>query len=115
LLESAATAARRNARALAAVLDVALGSEKLILVVGHVVVALASPPQRRDERDRWIKLQAERHSGWVLGVGVMLAIFGMVVSLPNVWVAHFLLLSLLSSELLRLVLQLVYYRRGLRA
>lgn len=99
--------------AYAVVFAVAVVLLVLVLVAGHVAAAIANRPEVRDERDRLIELQAESHSGWVLGAGVVLAIFGMVVSLPNVWVAHLLLFSLLASELLRLVLQLLYYRRGL--
>ena len=80
---------------------------------GHVVVAIASRPDGRDERDRLIEWRAESYSGWLVATGVLLGITGMVVSVPNVFTAHLLLLSLFLSEVLKLVLQLVYYRRGL--
>ncbi|WP_434415886.1 hypothetical protein [Nannocystis pusilla] len=41
------------------------------------------------------------------------AIGALVVAVEPVWVAHLLLLSLYLSELARLALQLVYYRRGM--
>ena len=85
----------------------------IVLVVGHVVVAIASRPDGRDERDRLIEWRAESYSGWLVATGVLLGITGMVVSVPNVFTAHLLLLSLFLSEVLKLVLQLVYYRRGL--
>jgi hypothetical protein len=84
-----------------------------VIVAGHIVVAVASRPDGRDERDRLIGWRAESNSGWVLGAGVVTAVTGMVSSLPNVWIAHLLLFSLFLSEVLKLVLQLVYYRRGL--
>ena len=85
----------------------------IVLVAGHVAVALASRPDGRDERDRLIEWRAESHSGWLLATGVLSAITAMVLSVPNVWVAHLLLLSLFLSEVLKLVLQLVAYRRGI--
>ncbi len=85
----------------------------LILIVGHVAVAIASRPEGRDERDQLIEWRAESNSAWVLGAGVLAALFGLVVSLDSVWIAHLLVLSLLISELVKSVSQLFYYRRGL--
>ena len=48
----------------------------------------------------------------VLATGVLAAITALVFSLEAVWVAHLLLGSLLLSQVLSFVLQLVYYRRG---
>jgi hypothetical protein len=84
-----------------------------VLVVGHVVVAIASRPEGRDERDRLIGWRAESRSGWILATGVILSIMGMIASYDDVVIAHLLLLSLLVSQVTAFVLQLVYYRRGL--
>jgi hypothetical protein len=85
----------------------------IVIVAGHVAVALASRPDGRDERDRLISWRAESNSGWLVATGVLTGISAMIVAVPNVWVAHLLLLSLFLAEVLKLVLQLVYYRRGL--
>jgi hypothetical protein len=85
----------------------------VVLVVGHVVVAIASRPEGRDERDRLIGWRAESRSGWILATGVILSIMGMIASYDDVVIAHLLLLSLLVSQVTAFVLQLVYYRRGL--
>lgn len=83
-----------------------------VMVVGHVVAAIASRPDDGDERDRLIAWRAEARSGWLVGAGVLTGVSAMILSLPNAWVAHLLLLSLFLSEVLKLVLQLVDYRRG---
>jgi hypothetical protein len=85
----------------------------VVLTVGHVVVAITARPDGRDERDRIIEWRAESNSSWILGVGVLAALTGLVVSLDNVWIAHMLLLSMLLSEVARFIFQLVYYRRGM--
>lgn len=85
----------------------------IVLVIGHAAAAIASRPDGRDERDRMIEWRAESHSGWLLGIGVLAGITSMVLSVPNVLTAHLLLLSLFLSELLKLALQLVSYRRGM--
>ena len=85
----------------------------IVIVAGHVAVALASRPDGRDERDRLIEWRAESNSGWLVATGVLAGISGMVLSVPNVWTAHLLLFSLFLSEVLKLALQLVYYRRGM--
>ncbi|HKW51760.1 MAG TPA: hypothetical protein VJQ53_08515 [Candidatus Eisenbacteria bacterium] len=85
----------------------------VVLVAGHTIVAIASRPEGRDERDRVIEWRAERNSSWILSVGVLAAITGMVLSVANVWIAHLLMLSMLLSEVAGYVFQLVYYRRGM--
>ncbi|APV48838.1 hypothetical protein BWI17_03585 [Betaproteobacteria bacterium GR16-43] len=85
----------------------------VVLVAGHVVAALASKPEGRDERDRLIGWRAESNSAWILAVGVCAAITGLVASIENVYIAHLLVLSMLLSEVAKNVFQLVYYRRGL--
>jgi uncharacterized membrane protein HdeD (DUF308 family) len=92
--------------ALAVVLIVAVN------VAGHIVAAIASRPEGRDERDRLITWRAESNSSWILGVGVIVAIIGLVVPVGEVWVAHLLLLALVAAEVAKDVNQLVYYRRG---
>jgi hypothetical protein len=99
--------------AFVAVFMVAVGLMVVVLVVGHIVVAIASRPEGRDERDRLIEWRAESNSSWILGTGVLAAITGLAVSVDNVWIAHLLLLSMLLSEVAKLVFQLVYYRRGM--
>lgn len=84
----------------------------ILLVAGHIVAAVASRPEGRDERDRLIGWRAESNSGWVLAVGVLGAVTGMLFSIESVWLAHLLLLSLFASEVLGLALRIVYYRRG---
>ena len=85
----------------------------VVLVVAHTVVAIASRPDGRDERDQVIAWRAENNSSWLLGVGVIGAIFGLATPLERVWIANGLLLSLFLSEVLKYALQLYYYRRGM--
>lgn len=92
---------------------VAVGLLVIVLIVGHIVAAAASSPEGRDERDRLIEWRAESNSSWILGVGVLAAITGLVVSVDSVWIAHLLLVSMLLSEAARFIFQIVYYRRGI--
>jgi hypothetical protein len=99
--------------AYAALFMVSVALMVVVIVAGHIAVALASRPEGRDERDRLIEWRAESNSGWLLATGVLAGITCMILSVPNLWTAHLLLLSLVLSELLKLAIQLVYYRRGL--
>jgi hypothetical protein len=87
----------------------------VVLVAGHVVAAIASRPESRDERDRLIEWRAEANASWILGVGVLAAVGCLAVEVASVWVAQLLLVSLFLSQVVGYVWQLVYYRRGLRA
>jgi hypothetical protein len=82
----------------------------IILTVGYIIAAITGRTDGRDERDRLIEWRAEKNSGWILGVGVILAIMGLIVSVNTVWIAHLLLLSMFLSEVARCSSQLVYYR-----
>ena len=81
-------------------------------IAGHVVAAVTSRTHEADERDRLIGCRAESGSSWILGVGVIGAIMALILSVSGVWVAHLLLISLFGSEVVKEVLQIVYYRRG---
>ncbi|MEC9372746.1 MAG: hypothetical protein VYC34_02845 [Planctomycetota bacterium] len=85
----------------------------IVLVAGHTLEAIRRRPEPEDERDRLIGWRAESNASWILGAGVVIAITAMVVNINPVWVAHFLFASLLISELTKLALQLLYYRRGM--
>jgi hypothetical protein len=85
----------------------------VVSVAAHVAAAILSRPDQADERDRMIGWRAAAGSGWLVAAGVLAGITAMIFSVPNVWVAHLLFTSLFLSEVLKLALQLVYYRRGL--
>jgi hypothetical protein len=81
-------------------------------VAGHIVAAIASRPEGRDERDQAIMWRAVSNSSWILGGGVIVAIVGLIAPIGEVWVAHLLLLSLFAAEAVKDISQLVYYRLG---
>ena len=85
----------------------------VINIAGHTVAAFTSRSHDADERDRLIGYRAESQASWLLGVGVIAAIMALIVSVEGFWVAHLLLISLFGAEVLKDVLQVVYYRRGI--
>ena len=82
------------------------------LVAGHVAVAVVGGRQESDERDRLIAWRAEHGSSWILGAGVVGAIFALAAPIPKIWVAHSLLATLFLAEIANRALQIYYYRRG---
>lgn len=87
----------------------------VVIVAGHIVLAIASRDHGKDERDRQIAWRAESNTSWILGVGVVTAIGAMTISVEPLWVAHGLLFSLYLAEVANLLLRIVYYRRGIWA
>ncbi|MFK8052543.1 MAG: hypothetical protein AB8F65_06185 [Woeseiaceae bacterium] len=85
----------------------------IILTGGHVLAAITSRSHEPDERDRVIGWRAESLSSWILGFGVITSILALGSSVEPVWVAHLLLLSMLVTEIVRFILQIVFYRRGM--
>ncbi|CAN5737329.1 hypothetical protein BH11PLA1_BH11PLA1_06700 [soil metagenome] len=106
------TSGVREMTAFAAVFLVATVFMVMVLSAGHIVAALASRPEGRDERDRLISWRSEHNSSWVVAAGVCGAVACMVLRVENVWTVNLLLLSLALSEVLGFILRLVYYRRG---
>lgn len=84
----------------------------VLQVAGHIVAAIFGGADDADERDRLIGWKAEARSSWVLGAGVFCAIGALAFRVEAVWVANGLLLALFASEMLKLALQVVSYRRG---
>ncbi|QYK48132.1 MAG: hypothetical protein KF838_15235 [Phycisphaeraceae bacterium] len=84
----------------------------VLLIAGHMAALLLGKPEKTDERDRQIGWRAESNASWILGAGVFCAITAMCFNIEAVWIAHLLLGSLFASEILKLALQLIYYRRG---
>lgn len=84
----------------------------MVMIAGHVLAAMLGTPEDADERDRLIGWKAEARSSWVLGAGVFCAITALAFDVEAVWVANGLLLSMFASEMLKLALQVVSYRRG---
>ena len=72
------------------VFGLAVGLMVTVIVVGHIVAAVVSRPDDGDERDRVIAWRAEHNASWLLGVGVLAAITGLIVSIDSVWIAHLL-------------------------
>lgn len=83
-----------------------------VLVAGHIVAAIAGGPEESDERDRLIGWRAESRSSWILSVGVLAALVGLIRSVDNVLIAHLLLVSMLLTDVAKYVFQIIYYRRG---
>jgi hypothetical protein len=83
-----------------------------VMIAGHVIAAVIGTPDDADERDRLIGWKAEARSSWVLGAGVFMAISALAFNVQAVWVANGLLLALFASEMLKLALQIISYRRG---
>lgn len=84
-----------------------------VLVAGHIVMAIAGGSEESDERDRLIGWRAESRSSWILSVGVLAALAGLIMSVENVLIAHLLLCSMLLTDVAKYVFQIIYYRRGL--
>lgn len=84
----------------------------IVMALGHVLAAFTGKVEKRDERDRLIGWRAESNSSWVLGSGVFFAMCALILEIEPVWVVHLLLASMFLSEVLKLALQLLYYKRG---
>ena len=84
----------------------------LVLTLGHIAALLFGLPENQDERDRLINWRSDSNASYVLEGGVLIGITAMVFAVDSVWIAHFLLLSLLLQEIVKCSMQLFYYRQG---
>lgn len=102
----------REMSAYAALFLAAVAVMVLLMIVAYALAAISGTPEGRDERDRLIAWKAEYRSSWLTAVGVLGAVTCLAAGVDHVWTANLLLLSLALAETLGLVLQMVYYRRG---
>ena len=88
----------------------------VMLVVGQVAIAVSKPAEagERDERDRLIDLRGGNLGGYVLAVGVFLALVLAMVRVDQFYIANVLLLWWVLAELTSGVAKIVLYRRGPR-
>ena len=84
----------------------------LILIAGHIVIALLDRRTEPDERDRSIELRAGRYGSFLLGTGVFLALCAAVMTEGNAIMAHVLLGFWVLAEIVEIATQLVVYQRG---
>jgi len=84
----------------------------LILVAGHIVIALLDRRTEPDARDRSIELRAGQYSSFVLATGVFLALCTALMTEGNAIMAHVLLGSWVIAQGVEITSQLVLYRRG---
>lgn len=87
----------------------------VISVSMTATIALMTPRQANapaDERERLIDLKAERIASYTLSVGVVLLIGALLMGWNGILVANLLLASMVMSELVKAIAQIVAYRRG---
>lgn len=112
----------------AALLALGVGLQVACLTVGHVVLALTTPNEPNDERDRDIERRAAGPAHWIASAGLVLGLILLIAQqmaseaageplltrawTHPMWAAQLLLLALVLSEGLRLGLVVRGYRRG---
>jgi hypothetical protein len=84
----------------------------VLLVAGHVVIALLDRRTGTDERDRSIELRGGRYGSYVLATGVFFALCTSLMTEGNAVMAHVLLGSWVLAQGVEIISQLVMYRRG---
>ena len=96
----------------------------VIEIVYHIVLALESKPEPKDERDVLIEGKAYRNAYFLLGGGTFLGIVGSSMAAyadaapayrsNDFLIVNLVLLIMVVADLMKFLTQLFYYRRGLR-
>lgn len=84
----------------------------VLLVAGHLAIALVDRRTETDERDRSIELKGGRYGSYVLATGVFFALCTSLMTKGNAVMAHVLLGSWVIAQGVEIISQLVMYRRG---
>ena len=88
----------------------------VIVVAGHVVVAVARPAEASagmDEREKLIGWRGQSAGGYVLAVGVFVAICLAMVEVPWFWIANVLAAMWVLAEVVAGLVKLALFRRGI--
>jgi len=98
----------------------------VIEIVYHIVLALESKPEPKDERDILIDCKAYRNAyflfatgaflviGWVIMAGLVRDAAPTRIIITPFLMVNLVLLAMVVAELMKFLTQLFYYRRGLR-
>ena len=83
-------------------------------IIAHIVVAIWSPDDAEDadERDKFIEMRADARSGYVLGLGAILALNLAWLGFDVYWVAHMVLAGLAGAEIFKGIQRIIDYRMG---
>jgi hypothetical protein len=84
----------------------------VILVTGHIVIAIFDHRTDTDERDRLIELKGERYGSLVLACGVFVTLCTAVYIQGNAIMAHVLLGSWVLAGVVESLTQILMYRRS---
>ena len=82
----------------------------IILVIGHIVIALIDRRTEPDERDKSIELRAGKYGAFVLATGVFFALSTALLTEGNAVMAHVLLGFWVLAQSIEIVSQLIMYR-----
>ena len=85
----------------------------IVEVVFHIILALRTRPEAKDERDRLIELKATRNAYFLLVFGIFLSIGSIAASVSTFIMAHIIMFFFIISEIAKFLTQLFYYRRGI--
>ena len=84
----------------------------ILMVAGHILIAITVRRTETDERDRLFELKGERNSSYVLATGVFLSLCAAVFVEGNFVFTHLLLGFWVLAHLVEIGSQLYFYRRG---
>ncbi len=86
----------------------------VIEIVYHIVLALESKPEPKDERDTLIASKAYRNAYFVLSTGIFMVMCAVMLAFKPFLTVNLVLFVWVLAELAQFATQLFYYRRGLR-
>jgi hypothetical protein len=81
-------------------------------IIFHIIVAVRTRPEAKDERDRIIELKATRNAYFILIAGVFLSFVCLAFSLQSFIIVHVIMFFFVLSEIAKFISQLFYYKRG---
>jgi hypothetical protein len=86
----------------------------VIEIVYHILLALESKPEPKDERDTLIASKAYRNAYFLLSAGIFVVMCAVMLAFKPFLIVNLVLFVWVLAELAQFVTQLFYYRRGLR-
>lgn len=103
------------------VYGIAVAAQVIITIGAHILMSIllvtvggesCDTIDARDERDKVIEWRAEASTAWLTSVGAVTGVILLIAGSDAVWVANAIVGMLFISGVMKLTLQLVWYRRG---
>jgi len=89
-----------------------MGAMAIFIAISHIAIAIKQKQEPVDEREKLIVLKANSVSGYILHIGIFIAIVVALIVPGNYWFIHTINFFAVLTEIINQIQQLRLFRKG---